>query len=116
MATGARVLERLLFGPPPGFVALRFALKLRRLGRQGMEDLMRLLPMPAAEWLDDWFESDVLKGALGAHAVRHLLQGPRSAGTAFRLLHYHAGNPPAGFPVPASNLEHLRRVRQHATR
>jgi phytoene dehydrogenase-like protein len=110
-ATLARLLERLYVEAPPSLVDLRFALRLRRLGRQGMEDLMRLLPMPAAELLDDWFESDVLKGALGAHAVRHLQQGPRSAGTAFRLLHYHAGNPPGVFRAPTSNLAQLLRAR-----
>jgi phytoene dehydrogenase-like protein len=111
MATLARLLERLYVEPPPSLVDLRFAFRLRRLGRQGMEDLMRLLPMPVAELLDDWFESDVLKGALGAHAVRHLLQGPRSAGTAFRLLHYHAGSPVGVFRTPASNLTQLLRER-----
>jgi phytoene dehydrogenase-like protein len=70
---------------------------------------MRLLPMPVAELLDDWFESDVLKGALGAFAVRHLHQGPRSAGTAFRLLHYHVGSPRGVFRSPASNLAALLR-------
>ena len=111
MATLARLLERLYVEAPPSLVDLRFAFRLRRLGRQGMEDLMRLLPMPVAELLDDWFESDVLKGALGAYAVRHLLQGPRSAGTAFRLLHYHAGNPAGVFRTPASNLAQLLRSR-----
>jgi phytoene dehydrogenase-like protein len=111
MAAPARLLEGLYLEPPPSLVDLRFALRLRRLGRQGMEDLMRLLPMPVAELLDDWFESDVLKGALGTLAVRHLLQGPRSAGTAFRLLHYHVGNPPGVFRVPASNLAQLLRAR-----
>ncbi|HYR32762.1 MAG TPA: NAD(P)/FAD-dependent oxidoreductase [Burkholderiales bacterium] len=111
MATLARLLERVYVEPPPSLVDLRFAFRLRRLGRQGLEDLMRLLPMPAAELLDDWFESDVLKGALGSVAVRHLLQGPRSAGTAFRLLHYHAGSPPGVFRVPASNLAQLLRAR-----
>jgi phytoene dehydrogenase-like protein len=111
MATLARLLERLYVEAPPSLVDLRFALKLRRLGRQGMEDLMRLLPMPAAELLDDWFEGDTLKGALGAHAVRHLLQGPRSAGTAFRLLHYHAGSPTGVFRTPTSNLAQLLRSR-----
>lgn len=75
---------------------------------------MRLLPMPVAELLDDWFQGDVLKGALGAHAVRHLLQGPRSAGTAFRLLHYHAGSPAGVFRTPASNLAQLLRSRSAA--
>lgn len=111
MSTLAKLLERLYVEAPPSLVDLRFAFKLRRLGRQGMEDLMRLLPMPVAELLDDWFESEVLKGALGAHAVRHLLQGPRSAGTAFRLLHYHAGSPAGVFRTPVSNLAQLLRSR-----
>jgi phytoene dehydrogenase-like protein len=74
-----------------------------------MEDLMRLLPMPVAELLDDWFENDALKGALGALAVRDLQQGPRSAGTAFRLLHFHVGNPPGVFRPPRSNYAQIAR-------
>ena len=110
-ATLARLLERIYLEPPPSLVDLRFALRVRRLGREAMEDFMRLLPMPVAELLDDWFESDVLKGALGALAVRHLHQGPRSAGTAFRLLHYHAGSPTGVFRSPMSNLAALLRER-----
>jgi phytoene dehydrogenase-like protein len=74
-----------------------------------MEDLMRVLAMPAAELLDDWFENDALKGALGALAVRDLQQGPRSAGTAFRLLHFHVGNAPGVFRPPRSNYVELAR-------
>ena len=111
MAALARLLEGLYLEPPPSLVDLRFAVRVRRLGRQSMEDLMRLLPMPVAELLDDWFESEALKGALGTLGVRHLLQGPRSAGTAFRLLHYHVGNPPGVFRVAASNLAQLLRAR-----
>src|SRR3989442_2681251 len=110
MASLARLLERLYVAAPPSLIDLRFAFKIRRLGRQGIEDLMRLLPMPAAELLDDWFESDALKGALGAFAVRHVQQGPRSAGTAFRLLHYHAGSPSGVFRSPTSNLAQLLRA------
>ena len=109
MAKLAALLEELYLAPPPSLVDLRFALKIRRLGRVGMEDLMRLLPMPVAELLDDWFESDALKGALGALAVRELQQGPRSAGTAFRLLHFHVGNPPGVFRPPRSNYVQIAR-------
>ena len=65
---------------------------------------MRVLPMPVAELLDDWFECDALKGALGAMGILHLQQGPRSAGTAFRLLHHHAGCAPGVFRPPRSNV------------
>jgi phytoene dehydrogenase-like protein len=79
-------------------------LRARRLGRQGLEDLLRLLPMPVADLLDDWFENDALKAALGAAGVMHVQQGPRSGGTAFRLLHHHVGSPPGVFRPPRSNV------------
>jgi phytoene dehydrogenase-like protein len=111
MARLARFLEALYAAPPPNPLSLPFALRARRLGRQGLEDLLRFLPMPVAELLDDWFESDVLKGALGAMGVLHLMQGPRSSGTAFRLLHHHVGCPPGVFRPPRSNIvELLRRL------
>jgi phytoene dehydrogenase-like protein len=108
MARLAALLEQIYLEPPPSLIDLRFALKVRRLGRRGMEDLMRLLPMPAAELLDEWFESDVLKGVLGAFAVRDVQQGPRSAGTAFRLLHLHVGNPRGVFRPPQVDVAPLR--------
>ena len=104
MAALARVLEALYAEAPVNPLDVGMALRVRRLGRQGMEDLMRVLPMPVAELLDDWFECDALKGALGAMGILHLQQGPRSAGTAFRLLHHHAGSPPGVFRPPRSNI------------
>jgi len=111
MARLARFLGSVYSEPPPDPLSPRFALRARRLGRRGLADLLRILPMPVAELLDDWFENDVLKGALGASGSLHLMQGPRSAGTAFRLLHYHVGSPPGVFRAPRSNvLELLRRL------
>jgi phytoene dehydrogenase-like protein len=111
MARLARFLESLYAAPPPDPLSVGFALHARRLGAQGLEDLLRILPMPVAELLDDWFEADALKGALGAAGVLHLLQGPRSGGTAFRLLHHHVGCPPGVFRPPRSNiLDLLRRL------
>jgi phytoene dehydrogenase-like protein len=103
MALLAKVLEEMYTEPPPDPLEVGLAFRVRRLGRQGMEDLMRVLPMPVAELLDDWFECDALKGALGALGILHLQQGPRSAGTAFRLLHHHVGSPPGVFRPPRSN-------------
>ncbi len=68
--------------------------RFRGLGKVGMLEFLRTLPMSVADMLDDWFEGDLLKGALGAGGVAHLDQGPRSAGTAFLLLHREAGRPP----------------------
>jgi phytoene dehydrogenase-like protein len=111
MARFARFLEAVYTAPPPDPLSSGFALRARRLGRRALADLLRLLPMPVADLLDDWFEADALKGALGGAGILHLLQGPRSGGTAFRLLHHHVGCPPGVFRPPRSNiLELLRRL------
>lgn len=116
MACLARLLESVYTAPPPDFMGRNVAelarlavlgFRVRRLGRQGIEDLLRLLPMSAADFLDDHFESDVLKGMLGAAGVMHLSQGPRSGGTAFRLLHHHVGSPPGVFRPPFSNIRRV---------
>jgi phytoene dehydrogenase-like protein len=67
--------------------------KLRGLGRRGMIDLIRTIPMPVADVLDEWFESDALKGALSTIGVRNVQHGPQSGGTALVFLHNHVGLP-----------------------
>jgi phytoene dehydrogenase-like protein len=79
-------------------------LKARRLGKEAIVDLLRVLPMSVAELLDDWFEHDALKAALGAGGVLHLRQGPRSGGTAYVMLHHHVGSPAGVFRPPLSNV------------
>jgi phytoene dehydrogenase-like protein len=74
-----------------------------------MTDFLRLLPMSVADFLDDWFESDPLKGVLGAGGVMHLHQGPRSGGTAFALLHRHVASPPGVFRPARSNVARVLR-------
>jgi len=102
----AGFLEASYAAPVPGigassfadlFTAARLGLKLRGLGKQDMVALLRYIPMSVAELLDDWFESDVLKGAIGARGITHICQGPRSAGTAFVLLHHQVGRLPGAF-------------------
>lgn len=74
--------------------ALRLALKYRGLGRRDMVEVLRVLPMSIAEWLDDWFEHPLLKGALAARGVTHSAFGPRAAGTAFVFLHHQVAARP----------------------
>jgi phytoene dehydrogenase-like protein len=113
MRTVAGVLERLYLVPPPDIETrapgelARIAglgLYVRRLGKQTVIDLARVLPMAIAELLDDWFENGVLKGLLGALGLWHLKQGPRSGGTAFNFLHHHAGSPLGVFRPARSNI------------
>jgi phytoene dehydrogenase-like protein len=65
--------------------------KLRALGRHDMVELLRVMPMPVQDLLDDTFEGAPLKAAIAAGGVRDLRQGPRSGGTAFVLLHHLVG-------------------------
>jgi phytoene dehydrogenase-like protein len=113
MARLARLLESIYGEPPPDLVAesltrlVPLAIRVRRLGREAMQELIRLLSMPVADFLDDEFENDALKGMLAAAGVAHLCQGPRSGGTAFRLLHHHVGNRSGVFRLPFSNLREV---------
>ena len=61
---------------------------MRALGRKHVNDLLRVLPMPVADLLDEWFESDVVKGVIAASGVRDITWGPKEAGTAYALLYY----------------------------
>ncbi|MGH9382539.1 MAG: phytoene desaturase family protein [Thermoanaerobaculia bacterium] len=63
----------------------------RRLGGGRLVELLRTLPMPAADWLDDELEHEPLKAVLAGRAVAGVFQGPRSGGTAFVLLHNAVG-------------------------
>ena len=88
--------------PPPDIESTRLgavlpllgiARQLRGLGREDMIGLLRMVPMPVAELLDDWFESGPVKAAVGAVGVSGIRQGPRSGGTGFVLLHHLVGTP-----------------------
>ncbi|MGQ0602840.1 MAG: phytoene desaturase family protein [Anaerolineales bacterium] len=62
---------------------------LRKLNKVETHDLIRILPMSMADWLDEWFESEALRGVLAARAVTGLTFGPRAAGTAYTFLYSH---------------------------
>jgi phytoene dehydrogenase-like protein len=78
----------------------RLGTRLRVLGKTEMVELLRTVPMSVGELLDDWFETDALKGVIGARGVTGILQGPRSGGTAFVLLHQQVGRPTGAFRPP----------------
>ena len=61
--------------------------QLRRLGRRDMRELLRIGGMNVYDLLQDEFQSDALKGALGFDAVLGTNFGPRSPGTVLTLLY-----------------------------
>lgn len=76
--------------------AIRLALRFRGLGKRDMVEVLRVLPMSIAEWLDDWFEHPTLKGMLATRGILHGSLGPMAAGTAFTFLHHHVGRAAGG--------------------
>ena len=47
--------------------------------------------MSAADFLDQWFETEPLKATMSASGIIGTFQGPRSPGTAYVLLHHYMG-------------------------
>ena len=54
-------------------------------------DVTRLLTGSIADLLDRYFESDAVRGVLSVSGVIGTWAGPRSAGTAYVMLHHHVG-------------------------
>lgn len=62
------------------------AVALRMLGRHDMMEILRIGPMCVADWLNEWFESDLLKTMICAPALYSTYTGPWSPGSNANLL------------------------------
>jgi len=69
----------------------RVGSSLRDLGPAQFHALHKLLTMSAADYLDEWFETEALKATKSASGIIGTFQGPRSPGTAYVLLHHYMG-------------------------
>ena len=84
--------------PDPGRFHPREWLPVARLAR-AFKDLpseqqavfVQLMTMSAADFLDQWFETDPLKATMSASGIIGTFQGIRSPGTAYVLLHHYMG-------------------------
>ena len=63
----------------------------RQLGEKLLYDLTKLMTMSSADFLDEWFETEVLKATMSASGIIGTFMGPRSPGTAYVLLHHYMG-------------------------
>ncbi len=69
------------------FVGKRF----QALPYQDKYNQVQLMTMSAADFLDGWFETDVLKATMSASGIIGTFLGVRSPGTAYVLLHHYMG-------------------------
>ncbi len=63
-----------------------------RLGERRMYDTLRFWTMSAADFLDQYFESEIIKAHMAGSSIIGTALGPRSAGTAYVLLHHYMGD------------------------
>ena len=96
----ARVVESLLLVTPPelppkrpgDFIDyLKLLAKFRGLGAREITGLVKIFTQSAADFLDEWFESPEIKVTLATDGVIGANGGPRSAGTAYILMHHCMG-------------------------
>src|SRR6516225_405229 len=84
--------------PDPATLNPKELRKLLFLGRR-FQDLssgdkynqVQLMTMSASDFLDQWFETDVLKATMSASGIIGTFLGVRSPGTAYVLLHHYMG-------------------------
>jgi phytoene dehydrogenase-like protein len=72
--------------------------RLRGLDTRGTVEATRLMTGSIADLLDRYFTSDAVRGLLSVSGVIGTWAGPRSAGTAYVMLHHHIGEAGWGFP------------------
>jgi len=96
----SQVVEGLLLTTPPAFPPqglgdaidyLKLAGRMRGLSPKDIVALVKIFTQSAAEFLDEWFESEQVKVTLATDGVIGANGGPRSPGTAYILLHHCMG-------------------------
>jgi phytoene dehydrogenase-like protein len=96
----AVVVESLLLVTPPelpprktgDFIEyLKLLARFRKLGPREINGLVKIFTQSAADLLDEWFESPEIKVTLATDGVIGANGGPRSAGTAYILMHHCMG-------------------------
>jgi len=70
---------------------LRMGKVFKNLGTELLHMNTKLLTMSSADFLDLWFESEILKGPMAVSGIIGTFLGVRSPGTAYVLLHHYMG-------------------------
>src|SRR5258708_5267739 len=102
--TGANVLRDLVLQAPPNLTtgyslrglgelmrAGKLGNRLRRLSTENLRVILDLFTKSAGDYLDRWFEGDLIKALFGFDAVVGNYASPYTPGTAYVLLHHAFG-------------------------
>jgi phytoene dehydrogenase-like protein len=93
----AALVKELLFVVPPNMRVreaaswARMAGRLRGMTGRDLHELVRLFTMSAADFLDEWFDDERVKGALATQAIIGAWCGPMTPGSAYVLMHHWIG-------------------------
>ena len=77
--------------PRPMLPLASLARKFAQLPERQQAVFVQLMTMSAADFLEQWFETDPLKATMSASGIIGTYQGIRSPGTAYVLLHHYMG-------------------------
>ncbi len=100
MARAAKAIKPIinLIPPDPSSLHPRDLFNLLKVGQYaaGLSEkelytIAKLATQSSADLLEEWFETDALKGAKAASGIIGTFLGPRSPGTAYVLLHHYMG-------------------------
>ena len=100
MVEMGRFVKPILSMTPPDPTSLNFeglrdllflGRRFQKLPEQDKYNQVQLMMMSAVDFLDGWFETDVLKATMAASGIIGTFQGIRSPGTAYILLHHYMG-------------------------
>ncbi|HET9372242.1 MAG TPA: NAD(P)/FAD-dependent oxidoreductase [Vicinamibacterales bacterium] len=100
MVEMGRFAKHILAMTPPDPFSMRLrdlgvladlAKRFRALPDRDRHNQLQLLTMSAVDFLDQWFETDVLKATMSASGIIGTFLGVRSPGTAYVLLHHYMG-------------------------
>jgi len=100
MARAAKAIKPIinLIPPDPTSLNMRDMLGLLKVGQYArslsekeLYTIAKLATQSSADLLEEWFETDALKGTKAASGIIGTFLGPRSPGTAYVLLHHYMG-------------------------
>jgi len=96
-----KFIRPLLLRTPPDPTSLRprdlkemifLSKEFKKLGEQVIYDTIRFYSMSIADYLGEFFDSDLIKAALSGSGIIGTALGPYSPGTAYVLLHHYMGD------------------------